>query len=159
MQSSPSPTPPQRPSQPPQRPPPVSPAPPVEADLLNLGMPSSDNENPVLASTPPTINPDLDIFANSSQQENTKIGDDLFAGFGSFVQAPPPPTTPVAEELKTASDLLFGQNNGDLLFEQSKGVPSAPKPTPTAEDMLFDPFGSKNNQDNLIGTSTFTYFF
>lgn len=124
----------------------------AEADLLNLGMPSSNTQAP-----PASAN--LDIFGSSSSQaeaaSSADSNNDLLGGFGAFTSAAPP-TTPIVNEPVT-NDLLFGQTNGkpgdmsDLLFGQ--GGQSAPRPTPTADD-LFDPFGS-SGKDNLLGDYLF----
>ncbi|XP_011499712.1 PREDICTED: cyclin-G-associated kinase [Ceratosolen solmsi marchali] len=123
----------------------------TEADLLNLGMPSSE-----CAEEKPSLSPSLDIFASSPSHSESDVGNaDLLGGFGPFTQAAPPPpsTTPTVNEIP-ASDLLFGQTSdtqddmGDLLFGQ--GGQTAPRSTSVAENMMFDPFGT-NVKNNLLG--------
>ncbi|XP_031789638.1 cyclin-G-associated kinase isoform X2 [Nasonia vitripennis] len=123
----------------------------AEADLLNLGMPSSNTQAP-------SASANLDIFGSSSSQaeaaSSAGSNNDLLGGFGAFTSAAPP-STPIVNEPAT-NDLLFGQTNGkpgdmgDLLFGQSGQ--SAPRPTPTTDD-LFDPFGSAG-KDNFLGNWT-----
>ncbi|XP_058808939.1 cyclin-G-associated kinase isoform X2 [Phymastichus coffea] len=144
---------------------------PTEADLLNLGssaLSAAASAAAAAAAAPPppppppsssadgataaAAGPPLDIFASSSGQPET-LDSDLLAGFGTFTSAAPP-TTPVVNEPSSA-ELLFGQSNncrqtdmGDLLFGRS-----APQPTPTGEDVMFDPFGS-SLKNNLLGNWT-----
>lgn len=98
------------------------------------------------------VNPGLDIFSSSSQNES-----DLLGGFGEFHQHTPnsPPT--INESL--SSDLLFGStqqpstngssanaNMNDLLFGQNQSA----KTQSQNSDMLFDPLGS-TKVNNLLG--------
>lgn len=117
---------------------------PAEADLLNLGIPesnSSHNRSPT-DTQKPTVNPELDIFSNSSQNES-----DLLGGFSPFSQ---PKTTDSREASNgLINNLMFNQKepnneNADLLLGQNQVSPQ------TSSDMMFDPLGSVN-KDNLVG--------
>lgn len=116
---------------------------PLEADLLNLGMPDTSTLN----SPQPPVNPGLDIFSSSSQNES-----DLLAGFGVFTQQETKSTVPKISD-PARSDLLFGHdqptkndntnnnlNMNNLFFEQKQQV----------NDLLFDPLGG-NSSNNLLG--------
>ena len=156
---------PRRPSRDSSSPPPAmaapsEPPPLFEADLLNLG--GAPAPTIPVAPPPAATTPGLDIFGHPAASNAGGNGDDLFAGFGAFAQAPPPANTPVVNEPR-GNDLLFGQTNGkpsnmgDLLFggnPTSSSGQTAPRPTPTADDMMFDPFGS-NSKENLLGKKKF----
>lgn len=140
----------------------TQPPPPAEADLLNLGIPNNEPVSSSTAPTPTANPPGLNIFdSDSGQAAASSAGDDdLFGGFGAFTQAVPP-TTPVVSE-PVIND-LFGKTNGkpadigDLLFGQSESQQqSAPRPTPTAEHTMFDPFGTAV-KDNLFGKTGILY--
>lgn len=121
-----------------------------EADLLNLGMPESSTSN-----TPQlTANPGLDIFSNSSQNEN-----DLLGGFGVFTQQETKNTVPTISD-PVENDLLFGHdqptakkdsannnvNMNNLFFNQSQSNTVKQE----ANDFLFDPLAG-NLTNNLLG--------
>ncbi|XP_014225688.1 cyclin-G-associated kinase [Trichogramma pretiosum] len=152
-----SPTPPPRPPQLPRKPSLVAdfPPPQVEADLLNLGGGPSSDATPAPAPTPTYIKPEFDIFAQDAtpsaaplidNKPAAAVNDDLLGGFGSFVQAPPPPNTPTANQAKSAADLMFGQTNGDLLFGQSKNNFGSTN-TSQSKD-IFDPFAGSSKLGN-----------
>lgn len=97
------------------------------------------------------VNPGLDIFSSSSQNES-----DLLGGFGEFHQHTPNPQPNISEPL--SNDLLFGTtqpptngssahnvNVNDLLFGKSQ-----PPPAPQSAHILFDPLGSIG-VNNLLG--------
>ncbi|CAB0040308.1 unnamed protein product [Trichogramma brassicae] len=159
-----SPTPPPRPPQLPRKPSLVAdfPPPQVEADLLNLGGGPSSDATPAPAPTPTYIKPEFDIFAQDAtpsaaaplidNKPAAAVNDDLLGGFGSFVQAPPPPNTPTANQTKSAADLMFGQTNGDLLFGQGKnnlGSTNASQPKD-----IFDPFAGSSKLGTPIHATT-----
>ncbi|XP_076236948.1 cyclin-G-associated kinase [Calliopsis andreniformis] len=120
-----------------------------EADLLNLGMPESSTLN-----TPQSIaNPELDIFSNSSQNEN-----DLLGGFGVFTQQETKNTVPIVSD-PVQNDLLFGHDqptskndntynnlNMNNFFNQSQ--PTTVKQE--VNDFLFDPLAG-NSTNNFLG--------
>lgn len=121
---------------------------PQEADLLNLGMPDASTLN----SPQPPVNPGLDIFSSSSQNEN-----DLLGGFGVFTQQEAKSTAPNISD-PGQSDLLFGHdqptkndntNNNlsmnNLFFDQSQSNSKQ-----QVNDLLFDPLGG-NSANNLLG--------
>ncbi|XP_012532377.1 cyclin-G-associated kinase [Monomorium pharaonis] len=124
-----------------------------EADLLNLGMP--ENTNNTSSTSASAANPGLDIFSNSSQNEN-----DLLGGFG--VSAPKTANSIPLINNNASTDLLFGHdssatrsshtpsnnnlNMNDLLFGQSQTTPSSKE----VNDLMFDPLGG-NASGNLFG--------
>ncbi|XP_014481590.1 PREDICTED: cyclin-G-associated kinase [Dinoponera quadriceps] len=124
-----------------------------EADLLNLGMPDSTSINTSNTPTAATVNPGLDIFSNSSQNES-----DLLGGFGlSSTQVETANSIPLINN-SAHGDLLFGHeestksnaahNNGslnDFLFGQNQT-----SNVKEVNDFLFDPLGG-NSASNLIG--------
>ncbi|XP_031846486.1 cyclin-G-associated kinase isoform X2 [Nomia melanderi] len=119
-----------------------------EADLLNLGMPETSTLN-----TPqPTANPGLDIFSNSSQNDN-----DLLEGFGVFTQQEPKSAAVPTINDSGQNDLLFGHgqptrndnannNMNDLFFNQSQPTVKQQE----VNDFLFDPLAG-NAANNLLG--------
>ncbi|XP_078043088.1 cyclin-G-associated kinase [Augochlora pura] len=122
-----------------------------EADLLNLGIPETSTLNtPRQASAAAT--PGLDIFSNSSQNDN-----DLLAGFGVFPQQETRNTVPTISD-PAQNDLLFGHgqqptkhdntnnNMNDLLFNQSQSTVK-----PEMNDFLFDPLAGNATANNLLG--------
>lgn len=131
----------------------------AEADLLNLGMSDFGGNLISNSSHPPTtpVNPGLDIFSNSSQNES-----DLLEGFGEFHQHTSNPSPNINESL--SSDLLFGStqpqpkngstksaNMNDLLFGQGQ----TSKAQTQTSDMLFDPLGGwqNSNTTNALNAS------
>ncbi|XP_015603021.1 cyclin-G-associated kinase [Cephus cinctus] len=139
----------------------------AEADLLNLGMP----ETHTTANTPvpPTVNPGLDIFSNSSQNE-----DDLLGGFATFSQQGAANSQSNIND-PVSNDLLFGHgqpsvnekptsnvNVNDLLFGQQHQQPQPA--TKKGNDLLFDPLGGTGtnaflgnwNNSKTTGPSTTT---
>lgn len=129
-----------------------------EADLLNLGMPDNTGD---ISNTPAAtaVNPGLDIFSSSSQNEG-----DLLGGFGvSTTQTETVNSTSLINN-SAHSDLLFGHNNSatnnnaannsnlnmnDLLFGQSQT-----SNVKEVNDFLFDPLGGSSTSNLLGGLGT-----
>ncbi|XP_034185349.2 cyclin-G-associated kinase [Osmia lignaria lignaria] len=118
---------------------------PLEADLLNLGMPDTSTLN----SPQPPVNPGLDIFSSSSQNES-----DLLGGFGVFPQEETKSTVPKISD-PAQNDLLFGHdqptkndntnNNLNMFFEQNQSNSKQ-----QVNDLLFDPLGG-TSANNFLG--------
>lgn len=108
-------------------------------------------ETSTLNTPQPTANPGLDIFSNSSQNDN-----DLLEGFGVFTQQESKNTVPTSND-SSQNDLLFGHgqptrndnannNMNDLFFNQSQSTVKQ-----EVNDFLFDPLAG-NAPSNLLGS-------
>ncbi|XP_076300250.1 cyclin-G-associated kinase [Lasioglossum baleicum] len=124
-----------------------------EADLLNLGMPEASTLNTPRQTAATAATPGLDIFSNSSQNDN-----DLLAGFGVFSQQETKTTVPTIND-PVQNDLLFGHgqqptrndntnnNMNNLLFNQSQSTGKQQE----VNDFLFDPLAGNAAANNLLG--------
>ncbi|XP_034946030.1 cyclin-G-associated kinase [Chelonus insularis] len=113
-----------------------------EAVLLDFGLPSSQESSvPKPSSSVPT--PSMDIFSNSSQNEN-----DLFGGFTSFNPATSNESTQ-PETSKSSNDLFFGNMQNSMSNENTNDLLKENQSKKTNSDFLFDPLGGNSSNDLL----------